>query len=324
MARRDPTAGLALLLVVAATASAVDLHRIESHTLVVYTTPALRDVLEDHLIPRFEAATGIRVEPVYMSAGEEYYRVRLSRDRPEADVFLHASPLLIEKGYHEGHFLPIPDPALDVGDGNRSGEVPGGRVWIAFAWSPLVTVHASGRAAPDLAEEGLEWGLPHPLLSNNGVYASLFLETTDPEAGARAVANTVVQPTNARATIGGVADGSFDVTLGYEAVARFYQGLGAKVAFDVPRVAGVRATTPVLFSAGLVAHHPHEGAETLIAFLFTPEAQAGLAEFHLRPVDPAVPLPGGALSLDGAEVLEFDWADWKVFETELRRYEVTE
>src|ERR1051325_8697233 len=108
----------AILLVVVlagAALAATDLYRAQRQTLVVYTTPALKDLLEGDILPRFERETGRDVEPVYVAAGEQYNRLRMDGDRPEADVFLHASPLYIEEGYKDGYFAPIRVEAAEQG-----------------------------------------------------------------------------------------------------------------------------------------------------------------------------------------------------------------
>jgi ABC-type molybdate transport system substrate-binding protein len=315
------SAGPVALLALVAALAAVDLQRVESQTLVVYTTPALQDFMEKAALPAFTNATGIRAVAVYLPVADEYVRVRLSRERPEADVFVHASPLYLAKGATEGLIVPHDAPA-GLAASHHAGAEGGGNTWSAFAWSPLVEVYPTGRALPDLATGSERVGLAHPLLSNNGVYVAVLFEEVDPEAGRSAVGRTVVQPTNARATIGGVADGSYDVTLGYEAVATFFQARGAKVAYDLPVVRGERITTPVLFSAGLVRDHPHAGAEAFLASLFEPALQARLASFGFRPVLDGAPQPAGALDLSGARSIDFDWSRWQELEARLSAYEV--
>lgn len=310
----------------AATISAVDLQRQEARTLVIYTTPALQDFLDTAALPAFTKATGIRAQAVYINAADEYYRVRLSPDRPEADVFLQASPLYLEKGYAQGMFTPfaVNQSAFDLDSHSR--EVDGKVYWRAFAWSPLVEVYGRRLSTPpDMATGNERLGFADPLLSNNGIYSVLLYEndTVDPAAGPRALERTVVQPTNARANIGGVADGSFDVTLGYEAVASFYQGRGANVTYTVPIFGGHPLTTPVLFAAAIVNHHPHAGAEALVAWLFGSEAQSLLAKPGLRPVIAGVPGPKHALDLGDATSVTFDWSGhWRELESALSRYEV--
>ena len=308
-------------LVLAATAAGLDLHRVETHTLVIYTTPALRDFIEKAAIPAFTAETGIRATPVYMTAAEEYYRIRMSETRPEADVLVHASPLFLEKGYLEGVVQPF-DLGEDLGPGNQSRPVPGGRVWHAFAWSPLVTVHRPGDTALDLAQGTSPFGFPHPLLSNNGIYAVLFFEGTDPEAGARILQRTEIQPVNARANIGGVAEGDYDLTLGYEAVARFYQERGAEVDMSVPMLGGENVTTPVLFAAALVHDSPHHGAREFLQVLLSPEVQDRAADFHFRPILAGADQPEDALDLSGARIVRYDWEEWDRLEAKLSDYEV--
>jgi ABC-type molybdate transport system substrate-binding protein len=205
---------------------------------------------------------------------------------------------------------------------DRVGRVPGGVAWFAFAWSPLVSVYPEGGAAPDLARMDLRFGLPHPRLSNNGVYAVVLFDATDPAAGGRALNQTVVQPTNAHTNISGVADGSFDATLGYEAVALYFQGRGARIGFGLPVVGGEPVTTPVLFVAGLLERHPHEGAEQLLQYLLDEEVQRRLHLHHMRPVLDGMPQPAGGLSLEGARVVDFDWARWRELEARLEAYEV--
>jgi hypothetical protein len=320
----SPVVGLVLVLVAGASLSVYDLHRVERETLVVYTTPALRDVLEKLILPRFEEETGTKVEPVYLSAAAEYYRLKLSANNPEADVFLHASPLYIERGHAEGYFDPIEGvPAAFEADGAARSADGGGHVWVAFAWSPLVeVVHASRLDTPDLATADLRYGIPHPMIANNGVYAALLFESTDPEAGQRAVERSVIQPTNARSNIQGIADQSFDVTVGYEAVGRFYQTLGAQIRFDIPVVNGDRVTIPVLMTAGIVRAHPHEEANDLVNFLLRRDIQLGLARYHLRSVLPDVEPPAGALDLGNATFIEPDWSDWRTIEGALPGYVV--
>lgn len=279
----SPAGWLAIVLVAAAAISAVDLQRVEEGTLVIYTTPAIKDLLETAIVPPFEAQSGLSVKLVYLPAGDEYYRVLMTRERPEADLFLHASPLFIEKGYAEGIFAAYPAPVRAQGDGTPQRATREGNVWTAFATSPLVAVHAPTITAPDLNRSSLRFGLPHPLLSNNGMYAALLFDQASPAAGRKAVDLTVVQPTNAQANINGAADGSFDLTLGYEAVARLFQTKGADITFSLPVVDGVTVTTDVLFCVGLVKNQARAGAQDFIAHLFTPEVQDALAQHTLRP-----------------------------------------
>lgn len=314
-----PLAGVCLVLT--AIAAGLDLHQVETHTLVVYTTPALRDYMEKAIIPAFTEETGIKATPVYMTAAEEYYRIRMSENRPEADVLVHASPLFLEKGYLEGVVEPI-DLGIDVGPGNQSRPVLGGRIWQAFTWSPLVTVHRPGDDALDLANGTSSFGFPHPLLSNNGIYTVMLFELVDPAAGQRILARTEIQPVNARANIGGVADGSYDLTLGYEAVARYYIERGAQVESAVPVLGGRNVTTPVLFVAGLVKNSPHSGAESFLRILLSPEVQDEAATYHFRPILADARQPEDALDLSGAEVLAYDWEEWDRLEADLPRYEV--
>jgi ABC-type molybdate transport system substrate-binding protein len=308
-------------LALAAVASGLDLHQVETHTLVVYTTPAVKDFLEKTAIPEFQRETGAGAVPVYLSAAEEYYRVRMSRDRPEADVFVHASPLYLEKGYMEG-VIEAHATQADLGLGNQSRPVPGGRIWQAFAWSPLVEVHRPGTGPVDLANDTGKFGFAHPLLSNNGIYSVLLFEAMDPAVGRSALQRTVVQPVNAAATIGGVADGSYDLTLGYEAVATLYKGKGANIEDDLPVLSGQQVTTPVLFAAGVVAHHPHTLAQAFVDSLLSPASQEGLARYGLRPMVPDAPQPKGALDLSDAHVVAFEWSRYTELESALPRYEV--
>jgi ABC-type molybdate transport system substrate-binding protein len=311
----------AACLVLAAAASALDLRQTEKQTLVVYTTPALQEFLERVVLPEFRRDTGLEVVPVYMTASEEYYRTRLAEHRPEADVFVHASPLFLEKGYIDGIIEPM-DSGAEVPHGNQSRPVPGGRIWQAFAWSPLVEVHRPGDGPVDLATDDGKFGFAHPLLSNNGVYNVLLFETLDPAVGEKVLQRTVVQPVNARATIGGVADGSYDLTLGYEAVGRFYQGRGAKIELSVPILANQSVTTPVLFSVALVKNHPHTAAPEFVRTFFQPEVQAELAGSHFRAVmEDAPPLEDG-LDLEGTRIIKFDWVKWEELESALADYEV--
>ncbi|MHB8632477.1 MAG: substrate-binding domain-containing protein [Thermoplasmatota archaeon] len=284
----------ALVLCGSAVAAAVDLHHVQSGTLVVYTTSALQDYLEGFAAPAFTRATGLTLLPVYLSAGEEYNRIRLAPSNPEADLFLLASPLLLEQGYQDG--IVSATPALPTEVANESRVVAGGHYWAAFGWSPIVEAWSPKLSAePDLARGNETLGLAHPLLSNNGVYVALLFESLhDENAVRRALERTVVQPTNGRATIAGVADGSFQATLGYEAVVTYYQQRGAKVASGVPLMAGRHVTTPVLFSAALVAHHPQGAAEGFLRLLFSPAWQAALPKYGLRAMASA---PAGAPTL---------------------------
>lgn len=315
---------LAVAVFAGAVLAAADLLRAQEQTLVIYTTPALKDLLEKDVLPRYEAETGQRASPVYVAAGEQYNRLRMGGARPEADVFLHASPLYIEKGYQEGYFEPIRIEAAEASpEWLRSREVDGGRAWYAFAWSPLVEVYSPRfDAPPDLATAEVKYGLAHPLLSNNGVYNVLYFETLDPSAGRHALARTTVQPVNARSSINGVADGSFDLTLGYEAVTLLYQSRGAKVAADLPNLRGERDVVPVVISAGLVRGHPHEDAERFLRFLFTEESQSRLPRSFYRPVLGNATAPEGGVEVEGVDMLRYDWAKWAELEAKLKDYEV--
>lgn len=311
---------IALVVLLAGSAVAVwDITQTEQRTVVIYTTPALRDLLEKDVIPAFQKETGVRVAPVYVAAGQQYNRLRMSGDEPEADLFVHASPLFLEKGASEERVAPI---ELDVALNGSFHSVETG-VWHAFAWSPLVEVYPdSVTETPDLAATDARFGFPHPLLSNNGVYTVLFLEKTDPAVGQRLLAQTRVQPTNARANIGGVADGSFDLTLGYEAVARFYQAQGAAIDYDVPVLDGERVTVRVLFSAGLIEGERHPASEAFLRFLFSDKAQDALAKNHFRPVVDGHDGPKDPLDLSDARIIEYDWTEWAALEAALPRYEV--
>src|SRR5437879_2097754 len=200
-----------LVLSVGLVVSLTDLYKVQQGTLIVYTTPALQGLLESLVVPLFQRETGIGVTLVYVSAGEQYTRLRMSGGHPEADLFLHASPLFLEKGSSEGFFLPFQI--------TRNASVPPNfqraPVWYAFAWSPLAEVYDPALGAPpDLAFINTTFGFPHPLLSNNGIYAVLFFENAlgnlSKTAGARGLAHTVVQPANARANILGIADHTFE------------------------------------------------------------------------------------------------------------------
>lgn len=316
---------LALLVLAAGVGVAVwDLQSVSVRTLVVYTTPALRDVLEKDVVPRYEAATGAKVALVYLPAGQQYNRLRMSEGHQEADVFLHASPLYLEKGFDEGFFEPFTLPRdTDIRPEFKARDAPGGRAWYAFAWSPLVEVYAPTiPLAPDLADASLDFGFPHPRLSNNGAYAVLFFEELAPEAGQRALQHTRVQPGNARTNIAGIADGSFQLTLGYEAVVRFFQGQGASVAYDLPVVDGERVLTPVLFSAGLVRGRTHSDAEEFVQFLFTDATQQHLGQAAFRPAVNGTVAAASSLAIEGARELHYDWDQWQRLEAALPRYVV--
>jgi len=231
---------VALVLSVGLALSLTDLYKVQQGALVVYATPALQSLLESFVVPQFRSETGLDVTLVYVSAGEQYNRLQMSGGHPEADVFLHASPLFVEKGFAAGYFLPFQiTRSASVPPNFQSRNVTGGHLWYAFAWSPLLEVYSPTLgAAPDLAFINTSFGFPHPLLSNNGIYAVLFFENVSAAAGARALAHTVVQPVNARSNILGVADRAFDVTLGYEGVTLFYLNQGARVAFNLRSSAG--------------------------------------------------------------------------------------
>jgi len=306
-----------------AVVSAVDLNRIAAQTLIIYTTPALRDLLEKDLIPRYRASGGLRVEPVYTAAGEQYNRLRMSGNDPEADLFLHASPLYVQRGYEDGYFRPV---VLNVtlNETFRGPPAGEGLAWVAFAWTPVVEVYNPRLdAAPDLGSAKLRFGLPHPRLSNNGLYNVLLFELVDVEAGKWALSRTVVQPVNARTSIGGVIDGSFDVTLGYDAVTRQFQKQGAKVVAGPPNFSGRNATTPVLVTAGLVEGAHETEAKRFIDFLFTNATQANLKKFFFRSV------MGNESDVDAAfpaaqdvQVVHFDWTNWNQLDKAVPRYEV--
>jgi len=314
---------VAVALSVGLAVSLADLYKVQQGNLIVYTTPALQNLLETLVVPRFQAETGMGVTLVYVSAGEQYTRLRMSGGHPEADVFLHASPLFLEKGFAEGFFLPFQIA--------RNSSVPPNferaPVWYAFAWSPLAEVYDPDLGAtPDLAFINTTFGFPHPLLSNNGIYAVLFFENENVSAGAgaRALAHTVVQPVNARSNILGIADGAFDVTLGYEGVTLFYLKQGARIAFDLPVLAGQRFLTPVIFSAGLVKGHPNPRALDFINFLFRDEIQSNISRFYFRAVLPGFPDPSGGIALPapGAVILNYNWSQWSTLQSALPKYVV--
>jgi len=311
---------VAVALLGGAALAVADLRHVERTTLVVYTTPGLKDLLENHVIPRYQNETGERVEPVYVSAGEEYNRLRLSGSSPEADLFLQASPLYLEQGASEGHFVPfdVPGAAAKLNASFR------GASWYAFAWSPLLEVWSPrlGDAAPDLATADARYGLAQPLLSNNGVYTVILFEGVDPAAGAHALARTTIQPVDSSSTINGVAEGDFDVTLGYEAVTLLYQAKGAKVETALPVLQGEPRLVPVVFSVGLVKGHPNPDAERFARFLFANETQSLLAGSYFRSVLPGVAAPAGAVDVAGLAPVTYDWSAWRALEAKLPQYEV--
>jgi len=316
----------ALVLAAGLALSLTDLYKVQQGTLIVYTTPALRDLLESLVVPRFHAATGTDVTLVYVSAGEEYNRLRMSGGHPEADLFLHASPLYLEKGFDAGYFLPFQiGRNASVPPNFVSRSVAGGHLWYAFAWSPLAEVYDPELSpTPDLAALDTTFGFPHPLLSNNGIYAVVFFENVSVAAGAGALAHTVVQPANARANILGVVDGAFDVTLGYEGVTLFYLKQGARVAFDLPLLGGQHFLVPVMFSAGIVKGHPNPMAMDFIDFLYRDEIQSNISRFYFRAVLPGFPDPAGGIPLpvSGEVVLNYDWSQWRTLESTLPKYVV--
>jgi ABC-type molybdate transport system substrate-binding protein len=305
--------------------AAIDLQRISSKTLTVYTSPALRDLLEKDLIPRFRAAGGMPIEPIYTTAGEQYNRLRVYGDDPEADFFLHASPLYVQRGYEDGYFRPINVSGIELNETFQGASADRGVTWVAFAWTPVVEVYRPGLpAVPDLATAELRFGLPHPRLSNNGVYSVILYEMVDREAGKWGIDRTVVQPVNARTNIGGVADGTFDVTLGYEAVTRFYQKQGAKVAYGPPNFHGENVTTPVLVTAGIVRGTHEADTRRFVDFLFTNETQSHLAKYYFRSVlGPESDDEAAFPEENHVRVVHFDWADWRKLDEAMPRYEVT-
>lgn len=312
-----------LVVVIVAAAAVVDLQRAEARTLVVYTTPALKDLFEKDLVPRFLEDHGARVEPVYIAAGQQFNRLRMGGEDPEADVFVHASPLFIEKGFAEGRFEAYRVEAAEAADASFLGaEVDGGRIWYAFAWSPLLEVYSPRFGEPpDLATAEVKYGLAHPLLSNNGVYNVVLFESLDREAGRHALERTTVQPVTARTSINGIADGSFDLTLGYEAVTLLYKDKGADVASSLPRLRGQPVSVTVVVSVGLVTGHDHPQAREFIEFLFTEGTQSGLAEQYWRPVLEG-PDPQDAVDVQGLAPVTWDWTRWADLEARLKDYEV--
>lgn len=317
--------GIAAVVLMGLAAAAVyDLQRVQRETLVVYTTPALRELLEKDTIPRFEAAGHTQVHLIYTNAGQQYSRLRLSGDEPEAHVFLHASPLYLEKGNADGYFQPFNLSEEERIDPLFKSVDPGtGRYWYAFAWSPLVEVFdPSFETPPDIGLETHRFGLPHPKLSNNGVYNSLVLEAVDAGVGPHVLDQTVVQPVNSRATIAGVADGSFAVTLGYEAVTRFFLDQGAKVEYGPVTVHGEHVTTPVLFSAAAVKGDHNEDAQRLIRFLFETATQSSLKKFHFLPTVGTLLNETHPIQGTESRLLHHDWTKWKMLDEALGNYEV--
>lgn len=304
--------------------SAYDLQNVSRHTLVVYTTAALRDLLESEIIPRYEAQGGPHVQPVYTAAGEQYNRLRMSGHEPEVDVFLHASPLFIEKGMDDGYFRTSDLTAnLSLDASFESRRLEGGPYWSAFAWTPLVEIYApSFEAPPDLARDDVRFGFPHPRLSNSGVYNTIVFEAVDPDVGAKVLDETVVQPVNARTTVTGVADGSYEATLGYEAVAAGFAAQGAEVKWGPVRVDGTNLTTPVLCVAALVKGPRNVAAEAFVRLLFTPAVQEAVAAHGFRSVlDAGRRSPPPEMG-HGVDVVRYDWSQWRGLDQALTKYEV--
>lgn len=308
---------IAVILLSAAGLSLWDLETDVHSTLVVYTSPAFRNLLEDGIVPRFQDATGMSVSLVFVSAGQEYNRLRMAGDHPEGDLLIHASPLYLEKGHEAGYVKAymLQDDA-QIPDNLKSRPVGALRSWYAFAWSPLVQVRpAAGLASQDLATTNATFGFPHPLLSNNGIYGVMLFEESSRDAGRNVLSHTRVQPTNARANVGGVADGSFQLTLGYEAVVKYYQAQGAKIESEMPLINGERVTTPVLASVGIIQNGKETQARLFIDYLFSNATQTALQTYDFRNI--AEPTQNAQ-----ARVINYDWSKWEQLEATLPQYEV--
>lgn len=282
-----------VLVVVGAILAALDLRGEGERTLVVYSTPALAEVIA-RVSDRFSGAHGVDVNVAFIAAGAQLERLRLSRGAPEADVILHASPFFIEKA-------------------NASGLVEGG--WRRLAWTPLVEIHRPGVEPPDLARDRFTLGLPDPRLSSNGVYNVILLDALGPEARVAALERTKAHPITARATVNGVAQGDYDVALGYEAAAKLFQSQGARVAYGYLPYDGERVTTPVVVAGALVEGRRSALAGAFLDALASPEGIADFERAHFR-------RPGAQLEDADVRIVTFDWSQWAALEARLGAYEV--
>lgn len=274
-------------------------------TVVVYTAMSSEDV--GALLPAFEAATGIRAEPLLLGSGEALQRILAERERPACDVVFGVSPDQLEA--HAGLLEPWSPPEAGR---ELDPALPGGQRWSP--WSGLVlALIVNERLCPperaprgwrDLADPRLQGqvALARPDKSGSSyMHLAAVLERLGEQEGWEVVAG-ITRNAQLAASSSAVPrlvnDGEAAVGLTLEDAAWRYVAGGGPVRLVHP----VEGTAVAADGVALVAGAPHpEEARAFVAWALSREAQTLLAtRVGRRPVRRDVPPPEG---LPGLEAL---------------------
>lgn len=254
-------------------------------TITLYAYSAMEPALADGLLPafqrRWQERTGERVEFVTTFAGSGVIAERVVSSIP-----VHVAVLASE---------------IDAQRVAAGGAAPGAP-WTrlphggVLARSPLMIVVRPGNprgvtGLRDLSREGLGVVLPDPLTSGAGEWATLALHVALADATANDAASTdalaalwrnaIETPPSARETLARFVAGIGDATVAYE----------AQVASRGPAEAFEPVCPPVTVVAEAIATRVTRNitdeerpiVDALLEFLWTPEAQAILADHGFRP-----------------------------------------
>jgi|GEM_PF-2301942 len=295
-------------------------------TITVYASPAFRLLIDNGLGPAFENKTNIHVVGSYLGGGEQYYKIKIT-NQTDCDLFLHAAPLYIEKGYAEGLFISYKTQHEDeINDSLKSREVTynniNGRIWYAVAWTPLVEIYSIKNyvQAPDIVRnKNVSFGLSHPILANNGIYVALMLESFPEEVTRDIESRCKYQPANAQATIDGVCTGKYDIAFGYEGTVIEYKKKGYPIDSDVTLVDGKKYCTPVLVSAGIVKKGKTDLALKFIEWMLSEEGQSVFQKFYYRPTCAEYSGDGVKITND-VKFVNYNWSKTEEIDSILRKH----
>ncbi len=298
----------------------------EDKTLTIYASPAFQKFLDEGLKPAFENKTGIKVIGSYEGGGSQYNKMTLASSTSECDMFLHACPQYIERGYSEGYFKPyVSQYDNQINDSLKSRPMTvgntTGRLWYSVAWTPLVEIYSNEYSTtPDVATADVTYGLSHPILANNGVYVALMLDSFPTNVRDKMISKCPTWPSNAGATIDGVAKGTYDVAFGYEGTAIQKADQGAPIKSDFVIMNGTKYYTQVIMAAGILKNGHANYALQFIEFVLSSEGQAIMQKYSYR--SPYLPYTGkGVVESNDVHKITYDWSKWQDIDAMLVRYE---
>lgn len=298
--------GAAALAAIAVTSAA--------QTVTVYTAHAPE--IHQAIVPRFEAATGLRVELVQAGSGEIVQRARAESGAPLADVIwsiggeaLEANSDLLEP-YEPADFDKINPLYL------------GGTNWLPYTAIPMAFIVNSNlvaegdepRSWADLADPKWKGRVAFAGADSSGsafIQMATVLHVYGEEEGwalFEKMMDNFIVTNSSGAVVRGTADGEYAVGLTLEEAAyRFVSG-GAPVRIVYPEDGNYAGADAV----ALVRGGPNpEGGKKFIDFVLSAEIQEFLVDaMKRRPIRVDVADPDGLMALDDMKIDNYSiaWA----------------